>query len=692
MKTTRRHLCTKSWAVGFCLSALSLAACSKRRPPSAVGESEARAQRGASAAAEEGRPGPEMPAAGSKPATSFTTQVNASFQKQLDFGDREAFELAKRGFIARPSDPKIRDEAGNVIWDMEQYAFIEGDPPPTVNPSLWRQAQLNNHYGLFEVVDGVYQVRGFDLSNMTLVRGKTGWIVIDPLTTRETAAAAWQLVEQHLPQRPVKAVIYTHSHIDHFGGVKGIVDERDVESGKVKIFAPAGFMEAAVSENVYAGNAMGRRAAYMYGPLLDRDPRGHVDAGLGKSTAAGTATLIEPTDYVTKTGEKRDIDGLQVEFLMAPDSEAPAEMLFYFPAYRALCAAEDATNTLHNLYTLRGAKVRDAHKWAGYLHETIRRFGDRTDVVFASHHWPHWGQEKVVAFLEKQRDMYKYLHDQTLRLANQGSTMTEIGEAIVLPASLGQEFYNRGYYGSVNHNVKSIYQMYLGWFDGNPANLHKHPPVEAAKRYVAAMGGEERVLELGQEAFDRGDYRWVAELVNHVVFANPDNQAARFLQADALEQLGYQAENGTWRGFYLMGAKELREGISKEEAISSVSPDIVRAMTIPMFLDYLAIRIDGEKAAQRDLKLNLAFTNPNEKYLVELENGVLLYTPNAESSDADATITLSRRTWDQIQLKELSLEEAIQQGDVKTQGNANALAQLMSVTVDFDPKFPIVTP
>jgi alkyl sulfatase BDS1-like metallo-beta-lactamase superfamily hydrolase len=683
--------CRIGCRVGLCLT-LSFAACGGQRTPSETGESEARAQRGTAPADVASETKAEAFSANPKPATSFTRRANDAIKGQLDFADARDFELARRGFIARPADPKVRDEAGKVVWDMEQYAFVQGDAPPTVNPSLWRQAQLNNNYGLFEVVEGIYQIRGLDLSNMTLVRGKSGWIVIDPLAAKETAAAAWQLVTQHLPRLPIKAVIYTHSHIDHFGGVKGVVSEEDVKSGKVRIYAPQGFMEAAISENVYTGTAMGRRAEYMYGPLLSRSPTGHVDAGLGKSTPDGTPTLITPTDTIATTGEKRTIDGVQVEFLMAPDSEAPAEMLFYFPEYKALCAAEDATPTLHNLYSLRGARVRDARKWSGYLHEALRRFGDKTEVVFASHHWPHWGQAAVVSFLEKQRDLYKYLHDQTLRMANQGATMTEIGESMVLPASLGREFYNRGYYGSVNHNVKAVYQMYLGWFDGNPANLHKLPPEEEAKRYVEAMGGEQRVLELGRAAFERGDYRWVASLVNHVVFANPQNREARYLQADALEQLGYQAESGPWRGFYLMGAQELREGTGTRKAVSPASPDLIRAMTIPMFLDYLATRVDGQRAAQKALKLNLAFTDTKENYVLELSNGVLLYTANAQRQDADATFVMTRETWDQLQLGQVELERAARQGDVRAQGNAAAWTELMSVMVEFDPKFPIVTP
>ncbi len=677
--------------------ALLASACSHDTRPAQSAEGEVAAQRGTTqpARAPERKATP-MSSGAPKAASAKTREANAAVLKQLNFGDRKAFELASRGLIAKPTETQIKDDKGNVIWDMQQYGFVKGDAPPTVNPSLWRQAQLNDNYGLFEVTNDIYQLRGFDLSNMTLVRGNTGWIVIDPLTAKETAAAAWKFAMEHLPKLPIKAVIYTHSHGDHFGGVKGIIDESDVKAGRIKIYAPEGFLEHAVSENVYAGPAMLRRGTYMYGAVLPREAKGHVDTGLGKATVTGgTMTLIAPTDLIKKTGDKRTIDGVALEFLMAPGSEAPSEMLFYFPKFKALCAAEDATNNLHNLYTLRGAQVRDARLWAGYLGEAIEMFGKKSDVVFASHHWPHWGQKEVVSFLEKQRDLYKYLHDQTLHLANQGYTMTEIAEMLdkpgAVPQSLTGEFFNRGYYGTVNHNVKAVYQRYLGWFDGNPANLHALPPEEAAKKYVEFMGGEANVLAMAQRAFDAGEYRWVAEVVNHVVFANPKNQAALRLQADSLEQLGYQAESGPWRGFYLSGARELRNGIKKDASIVTAD-DLLTAMTLPMVFDYLALQLDGPKAAQKDLRMNFAFSDSGERYYVTLTNGVLNYTGNKQGDDADVTYTLTRKDFGEIMTGKRKAADAIKEGDIKTQGDARAFSTLMSAMSPPNPHFNIVTP
>ncbi len=680
------------------LSVLS-GACSKEQRPAQSAEAEVGAQRGEV----EGRPksgssGPvTVSSTDPKAASSRTQAVNAAITKQLDFNDRVAFEQASRGLIAKPADTLVKDAQGNVIWDMKQFAFVKGAPPPSVNPSLWRQAQLNDNYGLYKVVDGIYQLRGFDISNMTLVRGNTGWIVIDPLTTKETAEKAWAFAQEHLPKLPVKAIIYTHSHGDHFGGVRGVIDEADVKSGKIKIYAPEGFLEAAISENVYAGPAMLRRGTYMYGPMLPRDAKGHVDSGLGKTvTGGGTMTLIAPTDLIKKTGEKRVVDGVQLEFLMAPSSEAPAEMLFYFPKYKALCAAEDATHNLHNLYTLRGAQVRDARLWSSYLHEAIKMFGGKSDVVFASHHWPTWGQKDVVSFLEKQRDLLKYLHDQTLQLANQGYTMNEIAEMMdkpgAIPESIAGEFYNRGYYGSVNHNVKAVYQKYLGWFDANPANLHPLPPVEASKKYVEFMGGEANVLEMAKRAFDAGEYRWVAEVVNHVVFANPKNQAALRLQADALEQLGYQTENGTWRGFYLTGAQELRKGVSKQNATVNAE-EMMHAMTLPMIFDNISIQLDGPKAGKKELRMNFAFSDTGERYYVTLTNGVLNYTAKEQGDDATATYTMTRKDFGAILTGKTKLEDAVKQGDIKVKGDAQTLGQLFGVmSPPKDPMFNIVTP
>jgi alkyl sulfatase BDS1-like metallo-beta-lactamase superfamily hydrolase len=554
------------------------------------------------------------------------------------------------------------------------------------------------NYGLFEVVEGIYQIRGFDISNMTLIAGDTGWIVIDPLMAAETAKAGMDLVREHLPERPVVAVIYTHSHTDHFGGIKGVVTEEEVLSGDVKVIAPEGFLEHAISENVFAGNAMSRRSVYQFGPLLSRGIKGQVDAGLGKTVATGTVTLIPPTDIVTETGQTMTVDGVDIIFQNAPGSEAPAEMMFYFPQFKALCLSEDACRTLHNLYTLRGAQIRDPLAWSRYLNETLELFGDKAEVAFASHHWPTWGQANIVDLVKKQRDVYKYIHDQTLRLMNQGYTMIEIAEMLELPESLSQEWYNRGYYGTVSHDVKAVYQRYLGWFDANPAHLHPLPPVESAKKYVEFMGGAEAVLGKARHAFEEGDYRWVAEVVNHVVFAAPDNTAARRLQADALEQLGYQAESAIWRNFYLVGASELREGLPDVAGGSSASPDMIAAMTIDLLFDFMAIHVNGPQAAGEKFAFNLIFTDTGEQYVMTLENSVLNYTKGKQLADADTTIILSREALDHILtgnerfLRAIRFLWAIIVGDIQIQGDWLAIIQLSLLMDSFDLWFNIVTP
>jgi alkyl sulfatase BDS1-like metallo-beta-lactamase superfamily hydrolase len=433
------------------------------------------------------------------------------------------------------------------------------------------------NHGLFEVVDGIWQVRGYDLSVMSIIRGDTGWIVIDPLMTEDASVVVWkQLVVPHLGDRPITHVIYTHSHADHYGGIRGIVDEADIKSGKIKIYAPAGFTEAAVGENVIAGNAMSRRAAYMYGNLLPRNPNGVVDGGLGKTTSIGAITLLVPTDFATTTGQKLTLDGVEMTVIMAPESEAPSEFMFYIPKFKAFCAAEDATHTLHNLYTLRGAKVRDALLWSKYLQAAIDMFGGEMEVLFASHYWPTWGNQRIVDFLRAQRDMYRYLHDQTMRLANTGFTPLEIAESVRLPDSLAKHWYCRSYYGTVFHDLVAQYNLRLGFFDGVPANLHRLPPVENGKRYVEFRGGPAAVLQKAQHYYDKGEYRWVAEVVNHVVFADPQNVAAKHMLADAYEQMGYQSESAPWRNFHLTGAMELRNGVHKVPFGSSQSPDTIR--------------------------------------------------------------------------------------------------------------------
>jgi len=629
-----------------------------------------------------------------KPATEVTKAANDALLKELPFNDKTSFELAHKGFIAPlPSEP-IKGPNGNMIWDPKKYDFIkEGETAPaSTNPSLWRQSQLINISGLFEVTDGIYQVRNYDLSNMTIVEGKDGITIFDPLISSETAKAALDLYYKNRPKKPVVAVIYTHSHVDHYGGVRGVVDEKDVKAGKVKIYAPKGFLEHAVAENVMAGTAMSRRASYMYGNLLPPSETGQLGAGLGTTTSAGTVTLIPPTDIIEKTGEKHVIDGLTYEFLYAPGSEAPAEMLYYIKEKKALNTAEDSTHTMHNTYSLRGAKIREPLPWSKYLNQALKMWGDDVQVMYAMHHWPVWGNKEVRDQLSSQRDMYRYINDETLRLANKGYTMTEIAEQVKLPKSIANRFSNRGYYGSLNHNVKATYVLHLGWFIGNPATLWELPPAEEAKRYVDMMGGADAVLKKAKEYYDKGDFRWVAEVVNHVVFADPNNQAAKNMQADALEQLGYQAESGPWRNFYLTGAQELRNGVQKLPTPDTASPDTVKAMDLDLVFDYLAMRLKRPEVEGKHITLNLNFTDLKQEYVLEMVNSVLNHTEGMQAKDADATITLTRDTLDNLMLKQTTLKDAANSGELKIEGDESKLEELMSYMDNFDFWFNIVTP
>ncbi len=626
----------------------------------------------------------QQQAAPAKDATAITRQDNLAVYKQLPFADKTDFEDAQRGYTFKADD-------GRTSWNLNRYDFLKGEAPDTVNPSLWRIAQLNMFNGLFKVTDRVYQVRGLDLANMTVVEGDTGIILIDVMVTREAARAALELYFQHRPTKPVVAVIYTHSHADHYGGVRGVIDEADVKSGKVKVLAPAGFLQEAVAENIFAGNAMGRRSLYQYGALLPPSPRGQVDAGLGKTTSAGNLGLIPPSDTVEKTGDTRTIDGVQFEFQMAPGTEAPSEMLIYMPQFKVLDTAEDTTHTLHNLYTLRGAQVRDAANWWKTLNEAILRYGDRTDVVIAQHHWPTWGQQKIVSYMADQRDMFKYLHDQSLRLANSGYTMTEIAEQLQLPDSIGKKWYNRGYYGSVNHNAKAVYQRYLGWYDSNPANLHPLPPEEESKRFVEFMGGADAVMAKAKQSFDKGDYRWVATVMNKVVFADPSNKAARDFEADALEQLGYQTENPTWRNEYLMGAYELRNGVPKVKGVNTVTPDAIAAMSPDLLLDFMGIRLNGPKAEGKHTVINWDLGN-GKKYGIELRNSVLIYTEGVTLANPDATLSMSKDDFAGLRMRGQTVDQDLQSGKGQVSGNSAKVSELFSLLDKFDPMFNIVTP
>jgi alkyl sulfatase BDS1-like metallo-beta-lactamase superfamily hydrolase len=622
------------------------------------------------------------------------TQVVVDRHRELlsrwPFDDTRDVEDAGRGFLARMDPCVVHDAAGKVVWDNDSYDFVTGEAPASVNPSLWRQSVLVSMQGLFEVVEGIYQVRGLDLSNVTFVEGDTGVIVIDPLISTETAAAALALYREHRGDRPVTGVIYTHSHVDHFGGVKGVTTQADVDAGRVPVLAPEGLVEHAVAENVYAGTAMGRRAGYMYGAALERGPRGQVGAGLGQTTSTGTVTLIRPTVDITTTGQVETVDGVRIEFQMAPGTEAPSEMHFFFPSYDALCMAENATHNLHNLLTLRGALVRDPNVWAKYLTEAIDLFAGRADVAFASHHWPTWGRENIVGFLSTQRDLYAYLHDQTLRMLNQGMTGAEIAEAMVLPPALENAWSTHGYYGSVSHNVKAIYQRYLGWFDGNPAHLWQHPPVERARRYVDFMGGADAVVEKARAPFDAGDYRWVAEVLGHVVFADQGHAGARELLADTYEQLGYGSENGTWRNFYLSGATELRSG-AFGTPVQTASPDMVAQLTPEMLFDALAIQVDGPNAWDEDVTVDVDLTDTGARYRLRLANGVLTHRVVDGADGADATLSLPQAALPALALGGTSAADLAAAG-IEVTGDPSVLQRLLAVLDPGDPDFAIVTP
>ena len=623
----------------------------------------------------------------SKPPTASIASANEEHAKGLPFDDTRDFADADRGFVGALKPCVVTAADGRVVWDNDVYDFLAGEAPPTVHPSLWRQSGLVAKQGLYEVVEGVYQVRGLDLSNISFIEGETGIIVIDPLVSTETAAAALALYRTHRGDRAVKAVIYTHSHVDHFGGVLGVTTQAEVDAGDVAVIAPEGFIEHAVSENVFAGTAMTRRAAYMYGTVLARGPQGQVGCGLGQTPSTGEVAVIVPTVDITTTGETHTFDGIEIVFQMAPGTEASAEMHFYFPKYRALCMAENATHNLHNLLTLRGALVRDPHGWAGYLTEAIDTFAGEAEVVFASHHWPTWGHDQIIEYLSLQRDLYAYLHDQTLRQLNQGFTGIEIAETFQMPPALEKAWHTHGYYGSVSHNVKAVYQRYMGWFDGNPGRLWAHPPEAIAPRYVEAIGGLDRVVELAQAAFNDGDFRWAATLLDHAMFTDQNHGAARVLYADTLEQLAYGAENATWRNFFLAGATELRDG-NFGTPTQTTSLSLMSQLTPDQLFDSFAISVNGPRAWDLDLAIDITFLDAAENYRLTLRNGVLVHR-NVPADPATATATLSLAN--KLRLLAFAAGDATSPGFEIT-GDAAALGSLMGVLDRPDPDFAIVTP
>jgi alkyl sulfatase BDS1-like metallo-beta-lactamase superfamily hydrolase len=628
-----------------------------------------------------------------KPASAWVAAQHEAMLKALPFGDTADFDDAARGFLGTIENAKITSAQGRVVWSLEPYGFLsEAAAPATVNPSLWRQSRLNMHHGLFEVVSGVYQVRGLDIANMTLIEGDSGVIVVDTLTSIEGARAAMELYFRHRGQRPVAAVIFTHTHTDHWGGARGVLTEEMLAGDRVPIIAPNLFIEHAVSENIIAGPAMLRRAQYQFGPFLAKGERGQVDCGLGKSMAAGSLALLRPTDLIMATGDTRIIDGIEFEFQMAPNSEAPAEMHFYVARYKILNLAENCTHNFHNLLPFRGADVRDALAWSKYLGEALKIWGGKAEAMCGQHHWPVWGSERIDAVIRQQRDTYKFAHDQTIRLMNHGLTASEIAETIRLPKSLEGAWHARGYYGHIRHNVKAIYQKYLGWYDANPANLDSLPPVAAGKKYVEYMGGADAILSRARADFDKGEFRFIAQALSHLVFADPENRAARALLADTLEQLGYAAESATWRNAYLFGAQELRRGMPKAPPRAAMPRERLVALRTEQLWDVLGVRLNGPKAEGKHIVLNWTFTDTGESFVLNLENSALTYTEGLHSADADASFTLARGTLDELIAKPTGFPDAVAAGRIEVSGKAMRLAELLALMDEFPRMFEIVEP
>jgi alkyl sulfatase BDS1-like metallo-beta-lactamase superfamily hydrolase len=627
-----------------------------------------------------------------KAPTEHTLAQQKALRESLPLADKQDFEEQKKGFIAAPDYKEIKAEAGHVAWNMGRYEFLleEGKDFDTIHPSLQRQAILNMNYGLYEVIPGIYQVRGFDLANISFIKGKTGWIVFDPLTAKETAAAALQFINEQLGERPVVAVVYSHSHADHFGGVRGVVDEADVRSGKVQVIAPVEFMHHAVAENIYAGNAMSRRLFYQYGVLLPASPYGHVDQSIGKNTAAGNLGLIAPNVIIKEPIKEMTIDGVKMVFQNTPNTEAPAEMNTYFPDMKALWAAENITGTIHNIYTLRGALVRDALAWSKYINDALYRFGQEAEVMFASHSWPRWGNERVQEVMRGQRDMYAHLNNQVLHLANKGVTINEMHNEYKVPKSQQQQWYARGYHGSFEHNSRAVINRYLGYWDANPATLIPLSPEDSAPLYVEMMGGSEKIIAKSKTLFNEGKYKLAQEIVNKLVYAEPQNQEAKDLLADIFEQIGYQQESPSVRNSFLAAAYELRSGIPEGASPKSSGPDIIRAMTTDLWLDFLGIRLDAEKADGMAFKINFINPDVKEKYVVEMSNAALTNIKGYEAKDADLTITMNRSDLESVMMGAVRFDDQIAEGKAKLDGNKEVYEQLKSTLVQFELGFELM--
>ena len=623
-----------------------------------------------------------------KDATAHTRTANESVELGFDPAD---FERASRGLIARHPTGVIDTPLG-AVYDVNRYDFVEAGStnPDTVHPSLWRQAQLNGIHGLFEVAPGVWQARGYDISNVTFIAGDTGWIVIDPLTVEPCARACLELANAHLGERPVVAVIYTHSHTDHFGGVLGVTTQEEVDAGRCRVIAPEHFLRETIGENVIAGYAMVRRAAYQFGPLLPAGPRTHVDCGLGKAIPFWPPGLIAPTEEIASTGTELVVDGVRIQFQLTPETEAPAEMNFFFPDTGWLCTAENCTHTMHNLVPIRGALVRDSLKWSKYIGELMELFGARVELMFASHHWPRWGNANVLSYLTLQRDLYRWMHDQTMRFANHGYNAVEIADMLTLPPEFAAQAHTTGYYGDLVHNVKAVFQRYLSWYDGNPSNLWRLPPTEAGRRYVELAGGSDGLLTAARAAFDAGDYRWVAELVNHLVFADPTNQEARELQADTLEQLGYQARSATFRNAYLTGAQELRNGTLPPRPATRNS--YLDAMTIDQIFDSLAVRLKSEDAAGPEVSLNFTFTDLDQEWVLTRSNRTLHAVAGRQDPDAAVTFRLTKEALLAIVDGSTGIPAAIANGSIGATGDVAAADAIFGHLDVFMTNFPLVEP